>query len=288
MKRLLIIFGIFSLLHISCTNNENKSIQMASKEKTDSGYAQINGLNMYYEIHGEGKPIVLVHGGGSTIQTTFGILLPLLAETNKVIAVELQAHGHTSDRDAPESFEQDADDVAGLINYLKIGKADFFGFSNGGNTCMQVGIRHPELVNKLVIISSFYKREGMFKGFFEMMQSATLKDMPAHLKEAFMQIKNDSTALQTMFEKDRNRMLHFTDWRDEDLSMIKAPALILIGDKDVVTPEHAVEMSKKISGSRLMILPGNHGSFIGEGMKDMKNSKMPLYTASMIREFLNQ
>ena len=288
MKRQLIIFGILSMLQASCTNNENKSMQMTSTIKFDSGYAKINGINMYYEIHGEGKPIVLVHGGGSTIQTTFGILLPILAETNKVIAVELQAHGHTSDRDAPESFEQDADDVAGLINYLKIGKADFLGFSNGGNTCMQVGIRHPEIVNKLVIISSIYKREGMFKDFFEMMQNATLKDMPAHLKEAFMQIKNDSAALQTMFEKDRNRMLHFTDWRDEDLAMIKAPSLVLVGDKDVVTPEHAVAMSEKISGSRLMILPGTHGSFIGEGMKDMKNSKMPMYTASMIREFLNQ
>jgi pimeloyl-ACP methyl ester carboxylesterase len=288
MKRLLFIFGIFSLLQISCSNSENKSIQMVSSIKPDSGFAKIYGLNMYYEIHGQGKPIVLVHGGGSTIQTTFGILLPLFAETNKVIAVELQAHGHTSDRDAPESFEQDADDVAGLINYLKIGKADFLGFSNGGNTCMQIAIRHPEMVNKLVIISSFYKREGMFKGFFEMMQNATLKDMPAHLKEAFMQIKNDSAALQTMFEKDRNRMLHFADWRDEDLAMIKAPALILIGDKDVVTPEHAFKMSEKIPGSRLMILPGNHGSFIGEGMKDMTNSKMPMYTTSMIREFLNQ
>jgi len=288
MKRLLIIFNIFSLLQISCINNENKSIHMTSTIAFDSGYAKINGLNMYYEIHGEGKPIVLVHGGGSTIQTTFGVLLPLLAGTNKVIAVELQAHGHTSDRDAPESFEQDADDVAGLINYLKIGKADFLGFSNGGNTCMQVGIRHPEMVNKLIIVSSFYKREGMFRGFFDMMQNTTLKDMPAHLKEAFMQIKNDSMALQTMFEKDRNRMLHFTDWSDEDLAMIKAPSLILIGDKDVVTPEHAVEMYHKIPGSRLMILPGSHGSFIGEGLKDMNVSKMPLYTVAMVREFLNQ
>ena len=287
MKWLIIIFFVLSLLQTSCSDNE-KSIKMDAAKKSQAGYAKINGLDMYYEIHGEGNPIVLVHGGGSTIQTTFGILLPLLAETNKVIAVELQAHGHTSDRDAPESFEQDADDVAGLINYLKIGKADLIGFSNGGNTCMQVAIRHPELVNKLVIISSFYKRDGMFKGFFDMMQNATLKEMPEHLKDAFMQIRNDSTALQTMFEKDRNRMLHFTDWKEEDLAMIKAPSLVLIGDQDVVTPEHAVEMSKLIPGSRLMILPGNHGSFIGEGMKDMKSSQMPRYTASMIREFLDR
>jgi pimeloyl-ACP methyl ester carboxylesterase len=287
MKMLIIIFFVLSLLQASCSNNE-KSIKMNAAKNSHTGYAKINGLEMYYEIHGEGKPIVLVHGGGSTIQTTFGILLPLLAETNKVIAVELQAHGHTGDRDAPESFEQDADDVAGLINYLNIGNADLLGFSNGGNTCMQVAIRHPELVNKLVIISSFYKREGIVKGFFEMMRNATLSEMPAHLTEAFMKIRNDSTALQTMFEKDRNRMLHFTDWKDEDLAMIKAPSLILVGDQDIVTPEHAVEMSKHISGSRLMILPGNHGSFIGEGLKDMKSSQMPRHTASILREFLDQ
>ncbi|HET6766857.1 MAG TPA: alpha/beta hydrolase, partial [Chitinophagaceae bacterium] len=127
--------------------------------KHDSGYAPVNGLKMYYEIHGEGTPLVLIHGGGSTIQTSFSRILPLLARHYKLIAVELQAHGHTSDRDNAESFEQDADDVAGLLEYLKINKAHFLGFSNGGNTAMQIAIRHSQLVNKLVVISSFYKRD---------------------------------------------------------------------------------------------------------------------------------
>src|SRR3954467_5938404 len=128
-----------------------------------TGFAPVNGLDIYYEIYGNGKPLVLIHGGGSTIQTTFGNIIPLLAEKYKLIAVELQSHGHTKDRDEPESFKQDADDVAGLLNYLKIDQASFFGFSNGGHTSMQLANDHPGLIEKLIIASSFYTREGAFK-----------------------------------------------------------------------------------------------------------------------------
>ncbi|MGN6163974.1 MAG: alpha/beta fold hydrolase, partial [Flavisolibacter sp.] len=143
--------------------------------KTDkNGYAPVNGIKMYYEIHGAGEPLLLIHGGGSTIETTFGRILPLLAQYYKVIAMELQAHGRTTDRNNTESFEQDADDVAALLQYLKINKAHFLGFSNGGNTAMQIAIRHPDVVNKLVVVSAFYKKEGMIAGFFEGLQQATL------------------------------------------------------------------------------------------------------------------
>src|SRR4030095_3466484 len=241
MKTIFMFLSLFFI--ISCTNSKDRSMPAKSENKQetqDSGYAPVNGLKMYYEIHGEGVPLVLIHGGGSTIQTSFGTILPLLAQQYKVIAVELQAHGHTNDRDSAESFEQDADDVAGFLEYLKINKAHFFGFSNGGNTTMQIAIRHSDLVDKLVIISSFYKREGMIPGFFEGMQQATLDNMPALLKTYYLQINNDPKGLQTMFNKDKERMLHFKDWRDEDLAAIKNPSLIIAGDKDVVTPEHAV------------------------------------------------
>src|SRR4030095_9544778 len=108
----------------------------------------------------------------------------------------------------------------------------------------QIAIRHPELVNKLVIISAFYQREGMIKGFFDGMKDASLNNMPAHLREAYLAIeKNDSIGLQRMFNRDKTRMLEFKDWRDEDLTSIKAPALLILADKDVVTSEHAVKMS---------------------------------------------
>jgi pimeloyl-ACP methyl ester carboxylesterase len=202
--------------------------------------------------------------------------------------VELQAHGHTSDRDAPESFEQDAADVVALLSYLKINKADFFGFSNGGHTSIQIAIHHPEVVNKLIIVSAFYKREGAVNGFFEGLQNATLDNMPSYLKEAHSEINNDSAALKNMFEKDRARMINFKGWNDEEISFIKAPVLIIAGDKDVVTPEHVAEMNRRIVSSELMILPGNHGSFIGEGPAANENSKMPYAAVVIIEEFLNK
>jgi len=256
--------------------------------KKDSGYAPVNDLKMYYEIHGEGVPLVLIHGGGSTIQTSFGKILPLLAQHYEVIAVELQAHGHTNDRDSAESFEQDADDIAGLIQYLKISKANFLGFSNGGNTAMQIAIRHSNLVDKLVIISSFYKRDGMIPGFFESMQQATLENMPVLLKTYYLQINNDQKGLQNMFNKDKERMLRFKDWRDEDLASIKNPSLIISGDKDVTTREHTVKMSHIIPNAQLLILPGTHGSFIGEVCSAEEGSKMPETTVTIIKEFLDK
>src|SRR5215217_2041425 len=132
-----------------------------------SGHAPVNGISMYYEVHGEGAlPLILIHGGGSTIETSFGVLLPLLALNHKVIALELQAHGRTTDRDKPESFEQDADDVAALLTHLNIDRANILGFSNGGTTTLQLAIRHPQLVNKIVVMAGAYKRDGFMNGFF--------------------------------------------------------------------------------------------------------------------------
>src|SRR5690606_27107021 len=131
------------------TPTETKNINMATitddSLNLHSGYSEVNGLKMYYEIYGKGKPLVLVHGGGSTIQTSFEKVIPLFAKNRQVIAVELQAHGRTNDRNTDLSFEQDADDIATLLKNLIISKADFFGFSNGGTTVLQLAIRHPEI-----------------------------------------------------------------------------------------------------------------------------------------------
>ncbi len=281
------------LIMMSCNDPENQTMPVTNETKQEkpdsvSGYAPVNGINMYYEIHGDGSPLVLIHGGGSTIQTTFGRILPLIAQHFKVIAVELQAHGHTSDRDSAESFEQDADDVAALLHHLTINKAHIFGFSNGGNTAMQIAIRHPELVNRLILASTFYKREGMIPGFFDGMKQASLDVMPQALKDAFLQINPDSTKLMTMFKKDKERMLQFKDWRDESLSSIKSPALIISGDEDVVLPAHAVTMSQLIPNSRLVILPATHGSYIGVAETPAAEGKILEMTVDIVRVFLNK
>lgn len=229
-----------------------------------TGYQPVNGLQLYYEIHGEGSPLVLLHGGGSTIQTTFGKILPLLAQHKKVIAVELQAHGHTADIDRPLTFEQDADDVAALLKLLNINNADFFGFSNGGSTALQIAIRHGELVRKLIIASALTKRDGVYSWFWEFMPNASLGNMPQALQEAYLNINPNQEGLLAMHNRDRDRMLAFTDWNDNDIKNIKAPTLIISADQDVIRPEHILEMYRLLPQAKLAILPGVHGEYIGE------------------------
>lgn len=257
-----------------------------SAEPGSGEYASVNGIKMYYEIHGAGRPLVLIHGGGSTINTTFGKVLPLLRKTHMAIAVEMQAHGHTSDRDAPESFAQDAADIAELLKRLNIERADIFGFSNGGHTALQLGISYPESVRKLIIASAFYKRDGVPAGFWEGMERAQFSNMPQVYKDEFLKINNDAAALRNMFDRDVERMRAFKDWKDEEIRSIKAPALVVIGDHDLPTPEHAVEMYRLMAQARLAILPGTHGSYMGEAMSSDVDSKVMELFVGMIDEFL--
>jgi len=280
--------AVWAIILFGCNHPQNTNMNTVAQPTFTSGYAPIGALKMYYEIHGTGGiPLVLLHGGGSTIQTTFGNILDSLAKNRQVIAVELQAHGHTADIDRPLSFEQDADDVAALLNYLNIKKADLFGFSNGGNTAMQVGIRHPGIVNKLVIASAFYQRDGMVPGFFDWMQHASLENMPMPLQTAYLQIDSNKQHLQAMHDRDRDRMVQFRDWPDEMLKSIKSPVLLICGDKDVVLTEHTLKMSHFIPKAELLIVPGNHGSFIGEICNVKSGSKQPQVMVAMIEEFLD-
>jgi pimeloyl-ACP methyl ester carboxylesterase len=268
--KLLVFIILTGFIFLGCqpkdeqSSNEVKADSAAVIPTFESGYSDVNGIKMYYEIHGSGKPLVLIHGGGSTIETSFGRIIPLLAQSRKVVAVELQAHGRTSDRDTPISFEKDADDVAALLKNLNIDKADVLGFSNGGNTTMQLAIRNPDLVDKIIVASAFYKRNGMQQGFWDFMKKGTIDDMPKQLKEEFLKVTPDSAKLQNLFEKCSQRMLNFKDWDDSVLKSIKAKTLIVAGDKDVATPEHYVVMHHLIAGSELMIIPGGHGEFMGE------------------------
>lgn len=251
-------------------------------------YAEVNGIKLYYEIHGDGEPLVLLHGGGSTIQTTFGRVLPQLAKSHKVIAIELQNHGHSGFRDVPQTFEQDAADVAALLPMIGITKASFFGFSNGGTTSLVLAMTHPELVDKLIVASCAYKRSGLMPGFFDMMKHVTLENMPQPLKDAFLEINPDTTMLRKMFDRDSQRMINFKDWSDDQIRSIKAPTLIVNGDADVVTTEHVVEMSRLIQGAKLAILPGTHGEFMEEIMTVSDTNKSAEYFVPLIETFLRK
>jgi pimeloyl-ACP methyl ester carboxylesterase len=286
------IILLTALLAAGCNNSEQTKMTDQStatnilKQDSTGGYAPVNGLKMYYEIHGSGAPLVLIHGGGSTIQTTFGRVLPEFAKTHKVIAVEMQAHGHTADIDRPLTFEQDADDIAALLSYLRIEKADVFGFSNGASTTLQFAIRHPEMTNKIVVASTFSKKSGAPAWFWDMMSQPTFEGMPQVFKDVFLKINPDTNALHRMYERDVARMQSFPDITDEQMRSIKAPAFIIIGDKDVVLPEHAVEMHHLLSNSRLAIIPGGHGDYIGE-ITTAKDEVLVAATVSMIDKFLS-
>ncbi len=242
------------------------STMLTTQAQTATGkYAPINGLNMYYEIHGKGFPLVLIHGGGSTIGTTWGRILPLLVKTHQVIAVEMQAHGHTADIDRPLSFTQDADDIAALLRHLKIDKADIFGFSNGASTTLEMAIRHPQMVHKIIVASTMYNKAGAQSWFFPMMAKASFEEMPQPFKDAYLVIHpGDQKGLRAMYDRDVARMQNFPEIKDEDIRSIKVPTLIISGNNDVNTLEHALEMIRKIEKAQLAVFPGGHGDYLGE------------------------
>lgn len=290
MKRIIIIFSWALFTLISCNENKTETKTMATTDALafDSGYSEVNGLKMYYEIYGQGKPLVLIHGGGSTIPSNFGKVIPLFAKNRRVIAMELQAHGRTSDRNADLSFEQDADDIATLLKNLNIDKADFFGFSNGGTTTLQVAIRHPEIVDKIIVASALAKRNGVPEWFWGFMKQAKPENMPEPLKAAYRQVAPDPGGLEVMHDRDAKRMVNFRDIPDELIKSIKAPALIVIADKDVITPEHAIELHRQIANSELAIIPGGHGEYIGEITTLKPDTKESDFIVPMIEKFLNK
>jgi len=253
-----------------------------------SGFASVNGLRMYYESHGTGgTPLVLIHGGGSTIGTNFGRVLPQLSRSRRVIAVEVQAHGHTRDIDRPFTFEQDADDVAALLDSLHVPKADILGFSNGGTTALQIGIRHPAKVNRLVIASSNFKRDGMVDGFWDFMEKGTYADMPKPYETAYLKINPSQEGVHAMQSRDAKRMLAFKDIPDESVRGIQSPALVIVGDRDVVRVEHALALSRLLPHGRLCVLPGTHGSYLGEIMTPNVSDRTVGIFADLVNEFLS-
>jgi pimeloyl-ACP methyl ester carboxylesterase len=261
----------------------------SSQTQPTTGYVTVNGLRMYYESHGAGgTPLVLVHGGGSTIGTNWGRILPLLARSRRVIAVEVQAHGHTLDVDRPFTFAQDADDVAALLDSLGVSKANVLGFSNGGTTALQVAIRHPAKVSRLIVASANYKRDGMQAGFWDGMMKAAYSDMPQAYKDAYLKINPSQAGVHAMFERDSKRMQGFEDIPDAAIRAIQAPTLVVVGDQDVIRVEHALELARTLPNGRLCVLPGTHGSYLGEIMTPNVSERTLEAFAAVIDEFLSR
>ncbi len=261
---------------------------MESNTNFKSGYSEVNGLNMYYEIHGVGKPLVLIHGGGSTIETSFGNIIPLLSKSRQIIAMELQAHGHTGDRESGLSFEQDADDVAKLLENLQIKKADFLGFSNGGQTAIEIALRHKTIVGRIILASIFYNRTAVVPQFWEGFDIATLDMMPKALQEGYLKANPSEKGLLNMFNRDVQRMKNFKDWTAGQMKSISAKTMIINANNDVGSMEHAIEMHRIIPNSELVVLPGGHGTYLG-AIESLPNGEWTMkYVADLIMEFLDK
>ncbi len=238
-----------------------------TKNQFKSDYAPVNGLRMYYEIHGSGEPLVLMHGGVGGIEM-FGPNLQALSAGHQVIAVNLQAHGHTADIDRPLRFETMADDIAALLKHLKIDKADLLGYSLGGGAAIQTAIRHPGLVRRLVIVSVAIRRQGWYpevlKGFDQMGPEAGRFMSQSPLAKLYPEAN-----WEAIFTKIGELMRRDYDWT-KDFAAIQSPVMLAFADADAVRSAHVLEIFSLLGGgkqdagldgsgrpsARLAILPG--------------------------------
>jgi pimeloyl-ACP methyl ester carboxylesterase len=228
----------------------------------------VSDFELHYEIHGDGSALVLLHGALSTIETSFGAVIPLLAENHRVIAIEQQAHGHTPDVDRPLSYGQMAADTVALLRELKIEAADFFGYSMGAGIALEIAIRQPEMVRKLALASLTFNADGFHPGTQEQIEEADPADLDGSVFQlAYAEVAPDPQGWRGLVAKVNALDRDFAGWPAEEIAAIKAPTLVIIGDSDIARPEHAVELFRLRGGgvegdsgglpdSELAILPG--------------------------------
>lgn len=237
-----------------------------------TGYAPVNGLKLYYEIHGAGEPLILLHGGLQAIEM-LGEILPLLSHHRQVIAVDLQAHGRTADIDRPLSYEAMADDTAALMKYLGIEKADFMGYSLGGGVALRSAIQHPDAVRKLIVVSTTFRRDGWYPEVVAAMaqMGAGSAEMmkPSPIYKTYARIAPRPADFPVLLTKMGDLLRKDYDWSKE-VAAIKAPTMLVFADADAIRPEHMVQFFQLLGGgkkdagwdgsglsnARLAILPG--------------------------------
>lgn len=227
-----------------------------------NGYADVNGLHMYYETHGEeGTPLVLLHGGVMTIDLTFADSIPTLAKKHRVIGVEFQAHGRTADIDRELRFANLASDVVGLLDHLGIDRAHVMGHSMGGGTAVELAVSHPDRLLSVVPISASVRPDGAHPDLSDPEKFATSTRMPteedfAGMAQAYAERSPHPEKWDDLPGRSMTSLNGWTGWTDEQLAGVTAPTLIVIGDHDFTTTAHGAVMQELIPGSQLAILPG--------------------------------
>lgn len=222
---------------------------MTTANNQQGSYASINGLSIYYELHGSGQPLVLLPGGYMTIEA-MGEIVPQLAATRRVIGVELQGHGHTGDVERPLRYESMADDIAALITHLGLERADVFGFSLGGGVALQTAIRHPNVVRKLALASTTFKRDGWYPENLATMGTMSVEGFAGTpVQETFLKTTPKPETWPTVVAKMRQLLTTDYDWT-EGVAALKMPVLILVGDADGIRLSHAVEFFGLLGGGK--------------------------------------
>jgi pimeloyl-ACP methyl ester carboxylesterase len=241
---------------------------MTAHAEDTSGYAPINGLEMYYEVHGEGDPLVLLHGAYMSIPSNWDGLMPTLAQDHKVIAVELQNHGRTSDRDTPITYEGMADDVAALLDHLKIEKAALFGYSMGAAVAIRVAMQHPDKVTRIVAASGSISYDALPEGFADMVRTITpelFENTP--FAAEYKRLSKTPENFPALVEKLKQLDLTPFSWSEAEFAKIDVPSLLIFGDADVIKVDHIAKMHKLLGGltdgdtnglpkTQLLVLPG--------------------------------
>ena len=225
------------------------------------GYAAVNGLRMYYEVRGEGRPLVLLHGGLLTIGLSFGEVLPGLAAGRQVIAAELQGHGRTADIDRDIDLRYLAGDVAGLLDHLGVAEADVLGFSLGGGVALQLALDYPDRVGRIILASVSYAADGFHEEISDPARHATSTRMPTaedfrQMQEAYAQVAPEPGHFAAFAAKVSQAANSLEGWTTEELGGLAAPTLLVFGDHDFIKLEHAVQMHGLIPGAQLAVLPG--------------------------------
>ena len=263
------------------------------RTEATTGYESIGDLNMYYEVHGAGPPLVLVHGAYLTADT-FGALLPGLAALRQVIVPEMQGHGRTADADRPITYEQMADDVAGLIGQLGLERPDVVGYSMGAGVTLQLGMRHPGLARRMVAASASFSSAGIQPEAWAMFPSISPEMFAGGpMEETYKRLAPDPDGFPGLVAKLKTLDTVEFAWSEDAIRAIPSPMLLIAGDSDVVTLEHMVELYRLLGGggmgdlsglpaSQLAILPGTtHFMPPGHGVLDRAD-----WLLSMIRGFL--
>lgn len=236
-----------------------------------TGYAPVKGLKLYYEIHGAGEPLILLHGGLQTAEM-LGEILPSLANKRRVIAVDLQAHGRTADIDRPLSYEAMADDIAALTKYLGVEKADFMGYSLGGGVALRTAIQHPGAVRKLVVVSTVFRRDGWYPEVLAAMaqMGAGSAEMmkPSPLYQTYVRIAPRTADWPVLVTKMGELLRKDYDWSKE-VAAIKAPTMLVFADADAIRPEHEVEFFQLLGGGK------KDAGWDGSGMSNARLAILP-------------